>query len=253
MRFDHSHFARRAIAFLLCLITLLPAIALADKYNFGSMQRGDTFFFGSCEQDNNKDNGFEPIEWIVLDTFSDRILVISRYCLSGMSYYNPSGVKYKYTTYETSDVRAFLNDTFYKRAFTKSERKYIALTHNRNKDNPVYGIDGGKDTNDRIFLLSHEECDYYFDSNNMRRGVATPYCKASLKKANGQKTTGKYVYWWLRTPGKFRCNAEYVFDSGRIYSYGSDVGHNVVALRPAMMLYKNPSKTTGAWTNPNFR
>jgi len=243
---------------LLLLISMLVPVAVADdeemeyEPDFTLYEVGDTFFMGVCEQDNNRNNGFEPIEWLVLDKFEDRLFVISLYCLESDSYYNPPGVKYKYTTYEECDVRAFLNTEFYTCAFTDLERSMIALTHNRNDDNPDYGIEGGNDTEDYVFLISHDECMYYFPTKDSRRASPTRYCTAS-----GADVSGKWCFWWLRTPGKFRCNAEYVFHSGRIYTYGSDVGHAQVAFRPAMVIYTNSqardnADQTTVWQNPHF-
>lgn len=216
---------------------------------FSSLRAGDTFFLGEYEQLN--DGGApEPIEWIVLDKFDECLFVISKLCLDADSYYDPPGIKYKYITYEGSHVRAFLNEVFYETAFTPEERALIALTRNLNRDNPEYGIDGGEPTQDYVFLISHDECYFYFPTLQDRRASCTPYATAHRAESHGGA-----CYWWLRTPGKFRCNAEFVYDSGRVTTYGSDVGHDTLAFRPAMTLYLTPDisqAAQGAWQNPNF-
>ncbi len=219
--------------------------------DFSGYNVGDVFTFGKCEQDGKTSNGMEPLEWLVLDKFEDRITVISLYCLDSRSYYNPPGVKYKYTTYEECDLRKWLNGGFLNGAFTETERMSIALTRNINSDNPDYGIEGGIDTEDYIFLMSHDECMRYFPERDDRRAKPTKYCVSrKVDVANG------YCYWWLRTPGKFRCNAEYVFNSGKVYTYGSDVGHNTVAVRPMMNLFLNDAAKAAsgdaAWQSPYF-
>lgn len=47
---------------------------------------GDIVVFGTYEQDCNRTNGSEWIEWLVLDKEEDRILVISIYGLSSQAY-----------------------------------------------------------------------------------------------------------------------------------------------------------------------
>lgn len=196
-----------------------------DIYNIG-----DTFTMGTFEQDNKKDNGPEPIEWLVIDKNDKGIFVISVYALDAVQYYWEN-TKYKYTTWEQSLIRATLNDEYYNGCFTDEERAYIALTHNVNADNVDFGTPGGNDTDDYLFFLSHEEVYRYFPENADRKVKYTAYAK---KRGAYQKS--KHTYWWLRSPGKYRCNAEYVFASGVVYSYGSDVGHSDVCARPAMWL-----------------
>ena len=49
----------------------------AGPYAGANMHVGDTVVFGSYEQDNDKSNGTEPIEWIVLDEKGGRYLLLS--------------------------------------------------------------------------------------------------------------------------------------------------------------------------------
>ena len=239
---------RKLLCALVCLCACVPCAQAAGALDFSDCVAGDVIRFGSCEQDMNTSNGYEPIEWIVLEAFGDRILVVSRYCLSAMVY-DAAGAGYS-----SSGIRAFLNGPFYNGAFSDRERAMIALTYNPNRENPDYGTDGGTDTQDRVFLLSHEECAWYFPTNGERRAASTAYCKASLSAtAAGDGAAGKYCLWWLRTPGKADGSAEYVFDSGRIYTYGTDTAISSVALRPAMVLFNTArGAKKAAWINPHF-
>jgi len=207
----------------------LPPVFSYEIYNVG-----DTFTMGSYEQDNDESNGTEPVEWLVIDKNEEAIMVVSRYALFPCQYYKDyEGVKGSHdTTWETCRIRERLNGEFYDTTFTDEERAYIRLTHNVNLDNPDYDIPGGNDTDDYVFFLSHNEVYKYFPEQEDRKCAATPY---AIKKGAYHSTTDN-TYWWLRTPGKFRCNAEYVFNSGVVYSYGSDVGHRDVCARPAMWL-----------------
>ena len=54
-----------------------PAVATKVP-RFASVAVGDLITFGTYEQDNNPDNGPEPIEWVVLDVKDHKALVISK-------------------------------------------------------------------------------------------------------------------------------------------------------------------------------
>lgn len=129
-------------------------------------------------------------------------------------------------------ARYWCNDVFYKTAFTDEERSRILLTHNINADNPEHRVDGGADTDDYVFFLSLDEVLEYLPTNESRKALRT-------KVANSEAVhplNDTYCLWWLRTPGKFLCNAIYVYQGGVISTYGSDVGHHNLGYRPAMWI-----------------
>ena len=78
------------------------------KQLFSNASVGSTIFFGSYEQDNNKSNGKEDIEWIVLAQNGTNVLVISKYALDCQPY----NTKNTDTTWEKSSLRKWLNETF---------------------------------------------------------------------------------------------------------------------------------------------
>lgn len=205
---------------------------------------------------NNK-----PIQWQVLTVNGKQALVVSKTGLRTGSYFDPEWIKFKYTYWAKSYVgnistnyrgsgeatsksqwpafspthvpldwdgkkwgteadlyylhaRYWCNTTFYESAFTASEKKRILSVTNKNADSPA-GIDGGPDTVDRVFFLSYDEVNRYLPT-------------AAERKIG--------VDWWLRSPGKYRVNAMYVYANGNISTSGSDVGHNNVYYRPAMWI-----------------
>ncbi|MEG0050490.1 MAG: DUF6273 domain-containing protein, partial [Clostridia bacterium] len=81
----------------------LAAAAFEAKFTVGN-----TMTFGSYEQDNNTSNGAEAIEWLVLAREGDRALVISVDGLDCVQYHT----KHTATTWETSTLRTWMNDTF---------------------------------------------------------------------------------------------------------------------------------------------
>ena len=230
----------------------------------------ETLLLGTFEQDKKSDTQ-DQIEWQILTVDGDKAFVISRYILKNGSYFNPSWVKYKYCTWNGSIIgtaepvnylgntngkkisvtpttvplkggavgtdddlyyvhaRYWLNEEFYHTAFTDAERTRILLTTNTNPDSPA-GVEGGPDTQDYVFFLSMDELLTYFPDKKSRAAVMTPAAASELKK-------GKPHYYWLRTNGKFRCNAMYVYaKDGGYSSYGSDVGHDDLGYRPAMWI-----------------
>ena len=89
----------------------------------------DEVIIGEYEQDNNLENGKEPIEWIVLGKDNDDLLLISRYILKKMRF----GSTY---LWEKSEVREWLNNEFYNESFNEKELKYIQkmITSNNTQD-----------------------------------------------------------------------------------------------------------------------
>ncbi len=71
-------------------------------------------------------------------------------------------------TWETCTLRKWLNDKFYNAAFNKTEKGMIKTTNVENYDNAVFNTPAGKDTKDKVYLLSQLESietDYGFSDN----------------------------------------------------------------------------------------
>ena len=99
-----------------------------DKYfNKGSVRdMFDTIKFGKYEQDNNLENGPEDIEWIIVQIKNDKksVTLMSKYILDYMEYQHDD-IEDK--TWETSDIRKFLNGDFYDEAFNEEEKARVVL------------------------------------------------------------------------------------------------------------------------------
>lgn len=129
-------------------------------------------------------------------------------------------------------ARYWCNDVFYKEAFSPEEQARILLSDLINHDNPVHGIVGGPNSQDYVFFLSYDELMAYLPTPEDRVAAFTTYAD-NLPLEYGERD----VYYWLRTPGKFRINAMYVLGkNGAVTFYGSDVGHNMLGYRPAMWI-----------------
>jgi hypothetical protein len=139
-----------------------------------------------------------------------------------------------------------LNESFYTNAFNKQEKKKIKATTIENQDNPKYGIEGGKDTKDKIFLPSYDEMTQYgFDTgagsyDQKRRATPTAYAIAKGAAPSDVYPTleGAPAYaYWLRTIGGTSEGdyAAYVNREGEDYAFGNvvDIRYGV---RPMMYI-----------------
>ena len=154
----------------------------------GSPKIGDIVKFGYYEQDNNENNGDEPVEWIVINKEGDKYLLLSRYCLTAIE---PS--EYSRGIEAINSVMYSLQDSL----FNDIHLEYIVEVTNYTKPNPIYADEDDETTDDtdRIFFLSIEEYEYYRNINGVSRCLPTPYA-SELWNAPDE------VYWWLRTPGE---------------------------------------------------
>jgi eukaryotic-like serine/threonine-protein kinase len=212
------------LSLLLCLTFTFSAVA--EKTNEYTVQ--NTVTFGNYEQDNNLDNGKEPIEWIVLETDGDRALLISQYCLDARAY-NKDFVS---MTWSKCTLRAWLNDTFLNEAFSAEEQAKIIPVTITNPNNPHYGTYGGDDTTDKIYFLSLAEVYQYFPDQAGRTAKPTAYAIAQGAFVNETNGNG---WWWLRTPGVRTIDVCGVRADGRVSGYGSrDVNRPSGSLRPVL-------------------
>lgn len=110
---------RKILSMLLCLIMLLslaPASAFAGEENgFVSL--------GHWEQDGKRSNGPESIEWQVLEMKDGKLLLLSR-CVLASRPFSESGED---CTWESSDLRVWLNGEFLTEAFTPGQAELFRL------------------------------------------------------------------------------------------------------------------------------
>ncbi|MBQ4639057.1 MAG: hypothetical protein IJB69_00900 [Clostridia bacterium] len=198
-----------------------------------TVRAGDKITFGAYEQDNNKGNGPEAIEWRVLAVEGNKALVISDKVLD-QKYYHP---KQTAVTWETCWLREWLNNDFLNAAFTSYERGKIVLSRVPGHVSPYYDTESslksvGNDTWDYVFLLSAQEANQYFSSNADRIAYPTRYLVAKDPEAD---STSEPFDWLMRQPHKHRTNTACVSDKGAT-SNGVNVSHDRSGLRPVMWL-----------------
>ena len=195
---------------------------------------GSYVYFGAYEQDNDSTNGKEDIEWLVLAEENNKILLTSRYALD-CKHHNSSWLD---TTWETSQIRTWLNESFLNDAFSEDEQTKISSTSIKAEKNLNYNTDQGKDTNDKVFLLSISEVEKYFASDEARLCVATAYALANGSESWEVITGQKTVQWWLRTGGQSSYDFSDVLGDGSIRASGNGVIAND-SVRPAMWIDLN--------------
>ncbi len=187
---------------------------------------GETIEFGNYPQD--KDGTERPIEWIVMKNEGNQVLLLSKYVLDAKSY----NEELEAVTWETSDIRQWLNNEFYTTAFNKSEKAKIQTSLIKNEYNSEHGTSGGNDTEDKVFLLSEKEAETLFSNDDERIAKATGYAEKSGAYVNEKKE----AVWWLRSPGDDSNVAAEVDCGGCIYEYGCYVDRSIDGVRPALHL-----------------
>ena len=189
---------------------------------------GNYVSFGAYEQDNDTSNGKEAIEWKVLAKEDGKALLISL-CGLDCQRYND---EYSDVTWETCMLRTWLNGTFMESAFSTDEQSQIVNSIVTADKNPDYNTSPGNDTNDHIFLLSIQEAEKYFGSDNERKCQPTTYAKAQGVWMNDSGC----CWWWLRSPGDDSLSAANVLGGGYVSRAARYVDGSGGAVRPALWI-----------------
>lgn len=202
--------------------------------NFEKLEVGDIYTFGKCEQDNNTLNGKEKIEWIVLEKKNGKILVISKYALDCMPYNTDDSS----VTWETCSLRAWLNNEFINNAFTGEQQSMIQTIKVANYDNSRYNTDGGNNTKDKVFILSIDEVNKYFASDEARKCAPTAYAVAQRFHQRDEYSMGDKApcRWWLRSPGIAQWKVADVDGDGDVYVHGNGANFDTPYVRPALWI-----------------
>jgi tetratricopeptide (TPR) repeat protein len=141
--------------------------------------------------------------WIVLDKQDNQTLCMKKKSINDQLY----ATEDSNVTWESSQMRNFLNGEFIAETFCEEERAHIVTTKVVTSDNSKYATKGGNATQDQIFLLSIEEVTRY-------ENILMNY----IKKAS-----------WLRSPGAIQ-SAVSVYNGKMVSNYGRlATDENVIA------------------------
>ena len=169
---------------------------------------------------------YEPIKWRVLQSENGEAFLLSDVILDKQAYNEND----EYITWKESSLRAWLNDKFMNRAFSDEEKEKVNITEVVNKDNPVFGTKGGKNTSDKIFLLSLAEV------SRKKGGKKYGLLDDEMKACENSDFSKNGSWWWLRSPGDDRYCAAVVNSDGWVYGDGSRVNGSDDGVRPALHL-----------------
>ena len=185
---------------------------------------------------------FGGYNWIVLDVRGDEVLVLSEEIIENRPYHQT----YEQVSWETCDLRSYLNGEFYN-SFSEQDRTRIIQTTVKNTQTFDDRTPVEYDTVDYIFLLSPEEADKYF-SNRTNRQVLD------------KDSSTLFGCWWLRTPvtddEAFIVRPDGGFSDTYVdkTTYSNDRGMGV---RPAMWIFipaqQEPSGTDATHLNETER
>ncbi len=208
--------------------TLSADVEAKPKHLSKKAKVGDMVYFGKYEQDGKKSNGKEKLTWRVLDKKGNKVLIVTEKLIDMRPYHD----HFDPITWEKSDIRKWLNKDFTNAAFSSAEKQKIQSTKVVNKDGK-YGADGGNDTTDKVFLLSAEEAEKYFKSDDDRKAKVTEYFKQELRKfmifycsreevgddsiRQIEEEQDNCYNYWLRSPGYGLYIADSVGYDGAIY------------------------------------
>jgi len=191
------------------------------QFTAGWQIPGQVLVFGQYEQDNNLQNGKEPVEWIVLRVDGARALLISRYALD-VRRFNEEWVK---ISWKDCTLRSWLNSVFYNECFTDSQKKAILSTAIQSNY-----VNSTVNTQDNVFALSARESEQYLNQN-MRQCVPTAYAQAQAAALDNG-----YCYWWLRDTTTRKNDANRVEPNGEVCEYGSNTNAAGVSVRPVIWI-----------------
>ena len=190
------------------------------------IQVGDVIQFGVYPQDESGTET-DPIEWVVIEIKDDKALLLCKYAIDCQKFNNEA----KSATWERCSLRKWLNNTFFKNAFSVKERSRVQMTLVNSDNNQNYKTAAGNSTRDKVFLLSIKEVKQYLKKTEYRKCKETDYCyeMGAYKKDDN-------CYWLLRTPGYDSSYIAFVDSDGYINYNGISVNHNRYAIRPALCI-----------------
>ena len=166
----------------------------------------------------------------MIEKEDNKILLLSKYGLDCGIY----DEDYRKITWENCTLREWLNDEFLNTAFSDHEQEYIVDSNLENYDNVDFGTDGGKDTKDKVFLLSIYEATEYLLCNY--------YANMTCRATEYASSRGVYTCdmgtcaWWLRSPGYNSQVAAIVDVEGEIGGVGVGYDEYGIAVRPAIWI-----------------
>ncbi|MBQ3683290.1 MAG: serine/threonine protein kinase [Succinimonas sp.] len=192
-------------------------------------REGDYIKFGVYPYD--EEGNAAPIDWLVLKVKDHEALLITRYGIDCRPYHHESSA----VTWESCDLRKWLNKVFLKTAFDQEELMRIKVSDLWNDRNPDYDTPGGNRTQDAVFCLSIAETREFFADNAERQCKPTPYAR---QRGAWGDTGNNCCFWWTRSPGRYENYAALVRTDGVPSLFGLRASFDYDAVRPALRIMR---------------
>ena len=175
---------------------------------------------------------YEPLSWRILDpsegyVMCNQIIDSQAYqnfiYYNGSEYYNSEACENYASDWVTSSLRQWLNNSFYKTAFSEEEKSQIGTSHLENKSTYSSTYDSA-DTYDKIFPISYYDAAnsaYGFDSSSDANDAARQLKGTDYAKCQGLYVSSSYdgpSWWRLRSPNNSYGATEVVL-GGWAYGY----------------------------------
>ena len=171
---------------------------------------GNTIYLGHYEQNDDLEDGAEPVSWFVIAEEKDRVLLISSFILDCRE-----ALESDYIKHEGSTVQKWLQYEFFDKAFTKEEQERIEV----------------------IDLLSKDEVEKYMPCESMRRTIIRRHAYSNFLNVQGYDSLFDKT-WWLYDTTKY--NERVTVDTSGNYHqqiYSKYYG-NCVGIRPILWIKK---------------
>ncbi len=154
---------------------------------------------------------YDIIEWDVLKEDNGKCLIIANLILDCQDYYpSSSGSVFQHNggsgyanNYELSNIRKWLNESFYITAFNSLQKELIEITTVDNSPKSTSSSSNNyycNDTSDNLFLLSYKEVSKLYSSNEARMAVGSDYAKCQGLYVSDEETYFGNSEWMLRSP-----------------------------------------------------
>jgi hypothetical protein len=194
---------------------------------------------------------FGGYTWRVLNVEENTALSITE----SISDVRPYHDEYIQTTWEMSTLREYLNGSFYN-TFSAGDKDQILTTHLVNASSTIHGYPGGKDTEDNVFLLSVDEANKYFGSDEDRLARIPVQVLGKLVQVlqqdygyagnevvrflAGLNDIDNVLVWWLRSPSDEGYDGKSVVSTKGYAGEDRTVNIGYVGVRPALTINLKP-------------
>ena len=176
------------------------------------------------------DHGDEvkDIRWIVLERRGNTALLLSKYVIDCKRF----NEELQKVSWENCSLRKWLNGEFLNTAFSADEKSRILKSTVTTEPNRYSGVgiwpkQEAFTTFDKIFLLSTEEVEKYFKTDEETQSRPTYYSKPLFEDS---------IDWWLRSSGIYQDHTDYVPEYGGTSAAGKCVDSKYTGVRPAMWI-----------------